>query len=159
MNIWAVVTGIGTVASIASWLLTIKWRNVGRRELIYPFLTALLAGVTGYLAWQNIELHRIQAEANALVLTWPYELDYDFTTIGKCRGIVLRGQAFLETYRAKFPETYGTAVRLADSAGVSKSTGITTEAMDDRRRICSAAETMIVLVKGIAGVPEPRKAD
>ena len=155
MELWEIITGIGTLASIAAWIKTTGWKT---SQLVYPLLTVIFAGTTGYLAFQNRELSRIESEAKTLAASWPTDLRWDADDGGKYRGIILRGLQFLEKYREQHPDSYGLVKHLAESSGVIekvKSDEYRDE-LDEVSRLHEAAESIITLIRGLANLPVPR---
>jgi hypothetical protein len=153
MKIWAILTGIATLASIASYFHTI-WKDKTPAKLLLPALAIIFAGATGYFAFQYSEQLNIHNQAIKLSQSWPERLSYSPDNAGVYRGIVLRGMEFLEVNKLHFPRTYSSAEKLIESFGVlekvRKNDANIYAEIEESGRLHEAAETMLTLIRSIA---------
>jgi hypothetical protein len=123
--------------------------------LVYPGPAILFAGMTRFLAFQNHELHAIESEVARIAESWPIHLEFNFDDTGKNWGIVLQGFSLLEKYRDRFPDMHVISKQLVENSGVNRtvrSSGEFGPIADQVHSLHYAAQVMMTLVRGIAGI-------
>jgi len=151
MKLWAIIVGIATIASIASFLDGIV-RNKPRWRLVAStFLAIIFAGLSGYLAFQNEELWRARGDAELLATNWPARVEYSPDGEGDYDGIITSGMIFLRRYRNQFPEAYEYAERAI--ATPARQVPANPYEQSTTFRKLRGAQAMITTIRSIAGKP------
>jgi len=116
--------------------------------LLCSFMSATLLVINSQLESENAELLNAQLEANKLLSSWPKVENFDFTSDGEFRGVVISGMAFLEANRETFPETYAATKSLIFNE-LEASSNKDENYVSKRSKLQEAAEAMITAIKAI----------
>jgi hypothetical protein len=140
---------VGSVASIVGLFLQApNWRTRVIHAM-YGGLTAFLAGCAIYYMTEAARLRQVEDQARNILGQIDSNVVRDS---GICLGQALTDLAFLEKNKARFPDTYGTAKKMADNSGVTAPTpkGFA-DSMDQSTALCRCADALNNFVRGIAG--------
>ncbi|WKC38698.1 hypothetical protein QYM18_06315 [Ectopseudomonas chengduensis] len=116
--------------------------------LLCSFMSATLLVINSQLESENAELLNARLEANKLLSSWPKVENFDFTSDGEFRGVVISGMAFLEANREIFPETYTVTKSLMFNE-LEASSNKDENYVSKRSKLQEAAEAMITAIKAI----------
>ena len=151
MKLWAIIVGIATLASIASFLDGILRNKPPWRLIVSTLLATIFAALCGYLAFQNEELWQARADAEKLATIWPARVDYSPNAEGDYDGIITSGMIFLRRYRSQFPEAY----EYAEKTIAEPSRQIPSSANEESTtmRKLRGAQAMVTTIRSLAGKP------